>query len=91
MQNMLASAYVSLITAALFTGLCVGFTGSPASLSPAQRVLLGAMHAMAHWTAALSLMVILELAMDLCTHHGFLGRTGQDGLWQTCMVAQASF
>ena len=48
------------------------------------------MHAMAHWTAALSLMVILELAMDLCTHHGFLGRTGQDGLWQTCMVAQVS-
>lgn len=51
----------------------------------------------AHWMAALSLLLLLELGLELCTHHGVLGSTGgggeggkKDGLWEAYLVAQES-
>ena len=77
--NMLEYSYVSLggtVVLLIFSYLFV-----PAKISRKRRALLGLVHVSAHLTAAMVLMLLLEIGIEICIRHGLLGTAGKSGFF----------
>ncbi|KAL0730723.1 hypothetical protein Bca4012_026817 [Brassica carinata] len=64
---------VLLITAIIFV---------PSKLSRKRRVIIGVLHVAAHLMAALILMLMLELGIEICIQHNLLANSGYHTLYQ---------
>lgn len=53
----------------------------PVKLSRRQRAVIGFLHFSAHMTAAMILMLLLELGIETCVRHGLLGTSGYHTLY----------
>lgn len=58
------------------TLLMVSFFFVPTKLSRRRRVLLGFLHAAAHLTSAVLLMLLMELAIEICIRNHLLATSG---------------
>lgn len=67
-------SYVSL--AGVLTLLTVSFFFVPTKLSRRRRALLGFLHAAAHITSAVLLMLLMELGIELCIRNRLLATSG---------------
>jgi hypothetical protein len=73
--NMLEYSYVSLggtVVLLIFSYLFV-----PVRISRKRRAILGLVHVSAHLTAAMILMLLLEIGIEICIRHGLLGTAGE--------------
>ncbi|XP_068309028.1 uncharacterized protein [Pyrus communis] len=77
---MLARSYVSLAGALLL--LIVAVTFVPSKVSRKKRLMIGVLHVSAHLAAALVLMLLLELGVEMCIQHKLLGTSGYHTLYQ---------
>lgn len=66
-----------LITAIMFV---------PSKLSRKKRLLIGILHVAAHLMAALILMLLLELGIEICIQHKLLATSGQFSFQYNIMV-----
>jgi hypothetical protein len=48
----------------------------PVKVSCSKRVVIGLLHAIAHLTAAMALMMMLEIGLETCVRHRLLGTSG---------------
>lgn len=71
---MLEHSYVSLAGAVVL--LIVAITFVPSKVSRRKRVMIGVLHVSAHLAAALILMLLLELGVEMCVQHQLLGTSG---------------
>lgn len=71
---MLEHSYVSLVGAVVL--LIVAVTFVPSKVSRKKRVMIGVLHVSAHLAAALILMLLLELGVEMCVQHQLLGTSG---------------
>lgn len=71
---MLGHSYVSLAGAVVL--LIVAVTFVPSKVSRRKRVMIGVLHVSAHLAAALILMLLLELGVEMCVQHQLLGTSG---------------
>ena len=64
-----------------FTGVLVLLISAiifvPSKLSRKRRVMIGVLHVAAHLMAALILMLMLELGIEICVQHNLLANSGQ--------------
>jgi predicted N-formylglutamate amidohydrolase len=72
--EILERSYVSL--GGVVTLLMVSFFFVPTKLSRRRRVLLGFLHAAAHLTSAVLLMLLMELAIEICIRNHLLATSG---------------
>mgnify|MGYP003366230955 CR=1 FL=1 len=72
---MLGRSYVSLAGAVLL--LIVAVTFVPSKVSRKKRLMIGVLHVSAHLAAALILMLLLELGVEMCIQHKLLGTSGE--------------
>ena len=72
--EILERSYVSL--AGVVTLLMVSFFFVPTKLSRRRRALLGFLHAAAHITSAVLLMLLMELAIEICIRNHLLATSG---------------
>ena len=72
--EILERSYVSL--AGVLTLLMVSFFFVPTKLSRRRRALLGFLHAAAHLTSAVLLMLLMELAIEICIRNHLLATSG---------------
>ncbi|XP_050364199.1 uncharacterized protein LOC126782895 [Argentina anserina] len=77
---LLADSYVSLVGALVL--LIVAVTFVPSKVSRKKRVMIGVLHVCAHLAAALILMLLLELGVEMCVQHQLLGTSGYHTLYQ---------
>ena len=49
----------------------------PSKISRKKRVVIGVLHVSAHLMAALILMLMLELGIEICIQHNLLANSGQ--------------
>ncbi|XP_040998139.1 uncharacterized protein LOC121244176 [Juglans microcarpa x Juglans regia] len=77
---MLEHSYVSLGAAMMLVVVAVAFT--PSKVSWKKRVAIGILHVSAHLSAALILMLVLELGVGVLVHHKLLGTSGYHSLYR---------
>lgn len=78
--EILERSYVSL--GGVVTLLMVSFFFVPTKLSRRRRVLLGFLHAAAHLTSAVLLMLLMELAIEICIRNHLLATSGYHTLYE---------
>uniref|UniRef100_A0A0E0LGR3 Uncharacterized protein n=1 Tax=Oryza punctata TaxID=4537 RepID=A0A0E0LGR3_ORYPU len=78
--EILEHSYVSL--AGVVTLLMVSFFFVPTKLSRRRRALLGFLHAAAHLTSAVLLMLLMELAIEICNRNNLLATSGYHTLYE---------
>ncbi|PAN10931.1 hypothetical protein PAHAL_2G125800 [Panicum hallii] len=78
--EILERSYVSL--AGVVTLLMVSFFFVPTKLSRRRRALLGFLHAAAHITSAVLLMLLMELAIEICIRNHLLATSGYHTLYE---------
>lgn len=71
---MLEHSYVSLVGTLLL--LMASYLFIPSKMSRKRRLMIGVLHVSAHMTAALILMLLLELGIETCIRHGLLATSG---------------
>lgn len=79
-KYLLEHSYVSLAGALLL--LIVSVTFVPSKVSRKKRVMIGVLHVSAHLTAALILMLLMELGIETCIRHKLLATSGYHTLYQ---------
>jgi hypothetical protein len=72
----LERSYVSLLGTVVL--LLFSFMFVPTKLSRRNRVLLGFLHAAAHLSSALMLMLVMELGIEICIKNRLLASSGID-------------
>lgn len=72
---LLESSYVSLLGALVLLISAIAFV--PSKMSRKKRIIIGLLHVSAHLTAALILLVLLELGVEICIQHDLLATSGQ--------------
>ncbi|KAG6549218.1 hypothetical protein Mapa_009204 [Marchantia paleacea] len=77
--DMLEDSYVSVAGFSILLFLSVLFV--PVKVSRRKRVVIGLLHVGAHLTAAMMLMLLLELGIETCVRHQLLGNTGYHTLY----------
>ncbi|KAL0369022.1 UNVERIFIED_CONTAM: hypothetical protein Scaly_1121100 [Sesamum calycinum] len=77
---MLGHSYVS--PAAVFFLLVAAITFVPSKVSRKRKVMIGVLHVSAHLSAALILMLLLELGIDTCIRHNLLATSGYHTLYE---------
>ncbi|KAL0366168.1 UNVERIFIED_CONTAM: hypothetical protein Sradi_3506900 [Sesamum radiatum] len=77
---MLGHSYVS--PAAVFFLLVAAITFVPSKVSRKRKVMIGVLHVFAHLSAALILMLLLELGIDTCIRHNLLATSGYHTLYE---------
>ncbi|XP_006657430.1 uncharacterized protein LOC102702861 [Oryza brachyantha] len=78
--EILEHSYVSL--AGVVTLLMVSFFFVPTKLSRRRRAMLGFLHAAAHLTSAVLLMLLMELAIEICIRNNLLATSGYHTLYE---------
>lgn len=73
--DMLEHSYISVAGFLILLMLSVLFV--PVKVSRRKRVTIGLLHVAAHLTAAMILMLLLELGIETCVRHQLLGSTGK--------------
>lgn len=73
-MDMLEHSYVSVTGLLVLVALFVLFV--PVKVSRSKRVVIGLLHASTHLTAAMALMMMLEIGLETCVHHCLLGTSG---------------
>ena len=71
---MLERSYVSLVGMLALTMATISFV--PSKLSRKKRTIIGVLHASAHLTAALVLLMLLELGIEMCIRNQLLATSG---------------
>lgn len=71
---MLDHSYVSSASTLVLT--MASFFFLPTKLSRKSRAIIGVLHVSAHLFAALILMLLLELSIDICVHNRLLATSG---------------
>lgn len=71
---LLGYSYVS--SAGAFVLLIISLAFVPSKFSRKRRVLIGVLHVSAHLAAALILMLLLELGLEMCIRHELLATSG---------------
>lgn len=69
-------SYVSLVGALLLLIAAIAFV--PSKVSRKKRGFIGILHVLAHLSAALILMLLLELGVETCIRHKLLATSGDD-------------
>ncbi|XXG87147.1 hypothetical protein AAC387_Pa11g1907 [Persea americana] len=77
---MLEHSYVSLVGTLLL--LMASYLFIPSKMSQKRRLMIGVLHVSAHMTAALILMLLLELGIETCIRHGLLATSGYHTLYE---------
>ncbi|KAH7848647.1 hypothetical protein Vadar_005588 [Vaccinium darrowii] len=77
---LLGYSYVS--SAGAFVLLIISLAFVPSKFSRKRRVLIGVLHVSAHLAAALILMLLLELGLEMCIRHELLATSGYHSLYQ---------
>ncbi|XP_062098869.1 uncharacterized protein LOC133804744 isoform X1 [Humulus lupulus] len=77
---MLERSYVSFAGALML--LIAAITFVPSKVSRKKRVMIGIIHVSAHLSAALVLMLLLELGVETCIRHNLLATSGYHTLYQ---------
>ena len=72
---MLGCSYVSAAGAILLLTIAIVFV--PSMLSWKKRLLIGILHVSAHLAAALILMLLMELGVEICIRHKLLATSGE--------------
>lgn len=72
---MLGSSYVS--AAGAFFLLVTAITFVPSKVSRKRKAIIGILHVSAHLSAALILMLLLELGIETCIRHKLLATSGE--------------
>jgi len=80
-------SYVSL--AGVLTLLTVSFFFVPTKLSRRRRALLGFLHAAAHITSAVLLMLLMELGIEICIRNHLLATSGYHTLYEWYRQAES--
>jgi len=78
-MDMLEHSYVSVTGLLVLVALSVLFV--PVKVSRSKRVVIGLLHASAHLTAAMALMMMLEIGLETCVRHRLLGTSGYHSLY----------
>ncbi|KAF3779958.1 hypothetical protein EJ110_NYTH40416 [Nymphaea thermarum] len=78
--DMLEHSYVSPM--GILALLITAFLFIPSKMSKKRRVLLGVLHVSVHVTAAVLLMLLLELGIETCVRHRLLGTAGYHTLYE---------
>ncbi|KMT19303.1 hypothetical protein BVRB_1g013090 [Beta vulgaris subsp. vulgaris] len=76
----LEHSYVSFIGTLLL--LITAITFVPSKISRKRRIVIGIIHVSAHVTAALILMLLLELGVEMCIRHQLLATSGYHTLYE---------
>ncbi|GMH04052.1 hypothetical protein Nepgr_005891 [Nepenthes gracilis] len=77
---LLGHSYVSLVGAMLLLIVAVSFV--PSKLSRKRRAIIGLLHVSAHLSAALILMLLMELGVEMCIRHKLLATSGYHTLYE---------
>eukprot|EP00268_Persea_americana_P021262 TRINITY_DN21220_c0_g1_i2.p1 TRINITY_DN21220_c0_g1~~TRINITY_DN21220_c0_g1_i2.p1 ORF type:complete len:644 (+),score=70.75 TRINITY_DN21220_c0_g1_i2:1445-3376(+) len=77
---MLEHSYVSLV--GTLSLLMASYLFIPSKMSRKRRLMIGVLHVSAHMTAALILMLLLELGIETCIRHGLLATSGYHTLYE---------
>ncbi|XP_071694090.1 uncharacterized protein [Rutidosis leptorrhynchoides] len=77
---MLGQSYVSLMGAILLLVSAIAFV--PSKVSRKRKVVIGVLHFSAHLSAALILMLLMELGVQLCVQHKLLATSGYHTLYE---------
>ena len=85
--EILEHSYVSL--AGVLTLLTVSFFFVPTKLSRRRRALLGFLHAAAHITSAVLLMLLMELGIEICIRNHLLATSGYHTLYEWYRQAES--
>lgn len=72
---MLGCSYVSAAGAILLLTIAIVFV--PSKVSWKKRLLIGILHVSAHLAAALILMLLMELGVEICIRHKLLATSGE--------------
>ena len=76
-----AFVYITERSYVSFTGVVMLLVAAimfvPSKISRKRRILIGVLHVAAHLTAALILMLLLELGIETCIQHKLLATSGQ--------------
>lgn len=81
--QMLGHSYVSVVVTLVLLMLAILFV--PVKVSRRKRIVIGFLHVSAHLTAAMILMLLLEICVETCVRHNLLGNTGTiSGLTTMC-------
>lgn len=73
--DMLEHSYVSVAGALILAVLSCSFV--PVKVSRSKRIVIGLLHFGAHLTAAIALMLLLEIGLVTCVRHELLGTSGK--------------
>ncbi|KAL6647234.1 hypothetical protein ACP70R_014671 [Stipagrostis hirtigluma subsp. patula] len=73
-------SYVSSVGS--LTLLMASYSFVPSKLSRRKRVIIGSLHVLAHLTAALLLMLLLELGIEVCIRNNLLATSGYHTLYE---------
>ncbi|KAK4745689.1 hypothetical protein SAY87_012001 [Trapa incisa] len=76
----LEHSYTSFLGALLLLVVAIAFV--PSKISRKKRVFIGILHVSAHLSAALILMLLLELGIETCIRHKLLATSGYHTLYQ---------
>ncbi|KAL3735502.1 hypothetical protein ACJRO7_024599 [Eucalyptus globulus] len=79
-KYMLVHSYVSLAGALLL--LIAAITFVPSKVSRKKRIVIGVLHVSVHLTAALILMLLMEVSVETCIKHKLLATSGYHTLYQ---------
>ncbi|KAK6939564.1 Calcineurin-like phosphoesterase domain, ApaH type [Dillenia turbinata] len=79
-KHLLEHSYVSSVGAMLLLIIAVAFV--PSKVSRKRRVIIGVLHVSVHLAAALILMVLLELGVEICIRHQLLATSGYHTLYE---------
>nr|GEU78523.1 putative metallo-dependent phosphatase-like protein [Tanacetum cinerariifolium] len=77
---MLGQSYVSFAGAIFLLVAAIAFV--PSQVSKKKRVAIGVVHVSAHLTAALVLMLLMELGVETCIRHNLLATSGYHSLYE---------
>lgn len=77
---MLGNTYVSLVGALLLLIATVSFV--PSKVSRKWRLMIGILHASAHFSSALILMLVFELRVEMCIRHQLLATSRYHTLYE---------
>jgi hypothetical protein len=82
--EILEHSYVSLVGVVIL--LMVSFCFVPTKLSRRRRALLGFLHATAHITSAVLLMLLMELGIEICIRNHLLATSGLCSILQPVSI-----
>lgn len=72
---MLGHSYVSSVGTLLLLAAAIAFV--PSKVSRKRRAIIGILHVSAHLSAALILMMLLEVGVETCIRHKLLATSGE--------------